>query len=62
MQRKANFGKSSARNHYQTNFHGACIVTESGQEIPITEQMLQKAFNELINVWEKARRTNKPAS
>jgi hypothetical protein len=38
------------------DFHGASLVTESGKEIPITEQMLQKTFNALIDAWEKSRR------
>lgn len=36
-------------------FYGASIVTESGEEIPITEQMLQRSFSELIDAWEQAR-------
>jgi hypothetical protein len=43
------------------NFHGASLVTETGKEIPITEQMLQKTFNALIDAWEKSRRIQ-PAS
>jgi len=42
-------------NNIDTDFHGASIVTTSGQEIPITEQMLQRSFNLLIDAWEKAR-------
>ncbi|MCI0504878.1 MAG: hypothetical protein L0Z73_02090 [Gammaproteobacteria bacterium] len=38
------------------NFHGASLVTESGKEILITEQMLQQTFNALIDAWEKSRR------
>lgn len=36
------------------DFHGACIVTSTGKEIPITEQMLQHSFDSLIEAWEKA--------
>ena len=36
------------------DFHGASLVTTAGKEIPITEQMLEKSFNTLIEAWEKA--------
>lgn len=36
-------------------FYGASIVTDSGEEIPITEKMLQRSFSSLIEAWEKAR-------
>ena len=39
----------------ETNFYGASIVTATGKEIPITEQMLQSSFQVLIDAWEKAR-------
>ena len=39
----------------EVDFHGASIVTASGKEIPITEQMLQRSFNALIEAWEKTR-------
>ena len=42
------------------NFHGASIIDESGREIPITEQMLQQAFRELIRAWEQGRRKHSP--
>jgi hypothetical protein len=53
-QTKAN-QKPSAENISQPDFHGASIVTDSGTEIPITEQMLQKTFKALIDAWEKSR-------
>ncbi|MEJ2179569.1 MAG: hypothetical protein P8Y28_03830 [Gammaproteobacteria bacterium] len=49
--------KPSADNPSQPDFHGASIVTESGAEIPITEQMLQQSFKALIDAWEKSRQT-----
>lgn len=39
-----------------TNFNGASVITASGQEIPITEQMLQNSFNLLIDAWENSRK------
>ncbi len=36
------------------DFHGASLVTAAGKEIPITEQMLEKSFNMLIEAWESA--------
>lgn len=41
-------------NNLDVDFHGASIVTTSGKEIPITEQMLQHSFSLLIEAWEKA--------
>ena len=38
-----------------TNFYGAAVITASGQEIPITEKMLQSSFEVLIDAWEKTR-------
>ncbi|WP_455208133.1 PA1571 family protein [Kaarinaea lacus] len=55
MKQTANPKKLSPQNFSQPNFHGASIVTESGKEIPITEQMLQKTFKALINAWEQSR-------
>jgi len=55
MKSKTNPSNSIAQHSNAINFHGACIVTESGEEIPITEQMLQKAFNDLISAWQKSR-------
>jgi hypothetical protein len=55
MKQNTKPGKSSLKNPVQTDFHGACIITDTGEEIPITEQMLQNAFNDLIELWEKSR-------
>ena len=53
--RQANRQQSTLRNINEgSDFHGASIVTEAGKEIPITEQMLERSFNELIEAWEKA--------
>lgn len=34
------------------DFHGASIVTEEGNEIPITEKMVRSACNKFIEMWE----------
>ncbi len=34
----------------EINFSGAAIVDENGNEIAITEEMLQKAFEKFINL------------
>lgn len=31
----------------EVDFHGAAVIDESGREIPITEEMIQKACAEL---------------
>jgi len=36
------------------DFHGAAIVGENGEEIPITEAMIQRALAQLIKDWEIA--------
>ena len=38
----------SAAHDANHNFHGASIINEQGQEIPITEPMIQQAFNTLL--------------
>ncbi|MDH5327267.1 MAG: hypothetical protein OEZ68_05475 [Gammaproteobacteria bacterium] len=35
-----------------TDFHQGGIIDKSGKEIPITEKMLQLAFEKYINAWE----------
>ena len=45
----------------EPNFYGASIITSSGEEIPITEKMLQQSFRQLIEAWERARTRDKPA-
>lgn len=37
------------------DFHGASIINEQGEEIPITENMVQNAMNRYIQQWELAR-------
>ena len=49
--------KPFADNFSQPDFHGASIVTDSGAEIPITEQMLQQTFKALIDAWERSRKS-----
>ena len=41
-----------ARGQEQIDFHGASIIDQNGQEKPITEEMIQKAFSALIKAWE----------
>lgn len=31
----------------EVDFHGAAVIDENGREIPITEEMIQKACEEL---------------
>ena len=40
----------------ETDFYGASLITSSGEEVPITEQMLQQAFDTLISTWERAQK------
>lgn len=35
----------------QRDFHGAAIIDDSGNEIPITEEMIQHACDELSCAW-----------
>ncbi|WP_366144924.1 PA1571 family protein [Alcanivorax sp.] len=34
------------------NFHGGAIIDEQGREIPITEAMIQQAFQRLEKSWQ----------
>lgn len=34
------------------DFHGASIVTEDGNEVPITEEMVRSACDEFVKLWE----------
>ncbi|NOZ53351.1 MAG: hypothetical protein GXP08_09430 [Gammaproteobacteria bacterium] len=36
------------------DFHGASIINEVGEEIPITEQMVHQACQQLILQWEQS--------
>ena len=36
------------------DFHGAAIVGANGEEVPITESMIQRALAQLIRDWEVA--------
>lgn len=36
------------------HLHGASIIDARGREIPITETMIQRACQELIQAWERA--------
>jgi len=35
------------------DFHGATVINTAGEEIPITEQMVQQACRQLIQLWEQ---------
>jgi hypothetical protein len=52
--KQADFKQSNNNTETETDFHGASIVTASGEEIPITEKMLQQSFAILIKAWEKS--------
>ena len=45
----------------EPNFYGASIITSTGEEIPITEKMLQQSFRKLIDAWERTRARKKSA-
>jgi len=36
------------------DFHGASVINEAGEEIPITETMVQRACKSFIKQWELA--------
>ena len=55
----ADFYQPNNNKNLDVDFHGASIVTASGKEIPITEQMLQHSFSLLIEAWEKANSVKK---
>jgi len=44
---------STLQNHsvQQHTFNGAALIDAQGREIPITEQMIQKACESLENAW-----------
>lgn len=53
--KQADFKQPNKNNfETETDFHGASIVTASGEEVPITEKMLQRSFALLIEAWEKS--------
>ena len=53
MKQNANVNYINRQNQ-QIDFHGASIISDSGEEIPITENMLQQSFQDLISAWEEA--------
>ena len=59
MKQNANVNYINRQNQ-QIDFHGASIISDSGEEIPITENMLQQAFQDLISAWEEAHKKNLP--
>ena len=47
MTNSDNQDKNTETKNTDTDFHGAAIIDENGQEIPITEEMVQKACEKL---------------
>ena len=45
----ANSDKEQAENTPSPDFHGAAIIDDEGNEIPITEEMIKKACDDLDN-------------
>lgn len=43
------------------DFHGAAIIDAQGREIPITEAMIQQAFQRLEKSWQPSARPFTPA-
>ena len=41
--------QSSEEKNYCIDFHGAALIDQNGQEIAITEEMIEDACNELID-------------
>lgn len=37
----------------ETDFHQGGIVDQNGNEVPITEKMIQQAFDKYISAWEQ---------
>lgn len=50
---KPNKTKNERQNQAEQapDLHGAAIINERGQEVPITEKMIQRAFRKLIDAW-----------
>ena len=42
----------------EIDFHGASIINEQGEEIPITESMVQQACKIYIKQWEMAQKSS----
>jgi hypothetical protein len=47
-----------ANKTFGIDFHGASIINEYGEEIPITESMVQQAFKIYIKQWEIAQKSS----
>jgi len=43
---------------HEIDFHGASIINEHGEEIPITESMVQQACKIFIKQWEMAQKSS----
>ena len=50
---------NSAHLSSETDFHGAAIIDENGNEVPITEEMILQACDELSCSWMFPRQTQK---
>ena len=60
-QAKAFESKKNYKENSETanpGFNGAAIIDEHGNEVPITEEMIQAACNELKNAWLFPRQTS----
>lgn len=42
---------------HEIDFHGASIINEQGEEVPITEAMVQQACQIYIKQWEVAQKS-----
>jgi hypothetical protein len=49
--------QAAADNTPAADFHGASIINEQGEEIPITETMIRKACKIFIQQWETAQQS-----
>jgi len=61
MKKNLHTNQTNKKNQH-IDFHGASIISETGEEIPITEKMLDQCFRRLINAWEQSQiNKRKPA-
>ncbi|MGD8569657.1 MAG: hypothetical protein PVJ39_16350 [Gammaproteobacteria bacterium] len=56
---QARKSRSINDNNSHDHFNGAAIIDRFGNEIPITEQMVQQAFRTLIDAWENRQVRNR---
>ena len=55
LQSKA-YKTTQAAEQAKLDFHGASVINEEGEEIPITETMVQRACKAFIKQWEAAQK------